>query len=67
MTKERSENQILNTDQQLIRDLFSKDFLAAEATDELNKFTKIEGKITKDDLIYKIGNKKIIKHMNFKS
>ena len=51
MTKERSEKQILNTDQQLIRDLFSKDFLAIEATDELNKFTKIEGKITKDDLI----------------
>ena len=64
--KERSEKQVLNTNQKLIRDLFSKDFLAAEATDALNKFTNIEGKITKDDLIYKIGNKKIINHMNFK-
>ena len=67
MIKERSEKIILNTDQKLMRDLFSKDFLTAEATDELNKFTKVEGKITKDDLIYKIGNKKIIKHVNFKS
>ena len=67
MIKERSEKIILNTDQKLMRDLFSKDFLTAEATDELNKFTKVEGKITKDDLIYKISNKKIIKHMNFKS
>ena len=67
MIKERSEKIILNTDQKLMRDLFSKDFLTAEATDELNKFTKVEGKITKDDLIYKIGDKKIIKHMNFKS
>ena len=67
MIKERSEKIILNTDQKLMRDLFSKDFLTAEATDELNKFTKVEGKFTKDDLIYKIGNKKIIKHMNFKS
>ena len=65
MIKERSEKIILNTDQKLMRDLFSKDFLTAEATDELNKFTKVEGKITKDDLIYKIGNKKNNKTYEF--
>ena len=39
----------------------------AEAKDELWKVKKIEQEINKDDLIYKAGNKKKIKHMIFQS
>ena len=34
----------------------SKDFLAEEARDELNKMKEIEQEINRDNLIYKTGN-----------
>ena len=47
--------------------MFSKDFLNKEALYELNKIVEIENKLNRDDLIYKTGNKKRIKHMISKS
>ena len=41
-----------------ISNLFSKDFLAGETRDELNKIKEIEQQINRDDLIFKTGNKK---------
>ena len=37
---------------------FSKDFLSEKAVYELKKIKEIEQKISRDDLIYKTGNKK---------
>ena len=58
--EDRAEKNILNTDEKLksISNLFSKDFLAAEARDEFRNIKKIEQGITRDDLIYKTGNKR---------
>ena len=56
--EDRVEEQILNTDQKSITDLFLKGFSGAEARDELNKIKEIEQKINKDDLICKTDNKK---------
>ena len=44
------EKQILNTDQKSMSHLLSKDFLAAEARDELNKIKETEQEISRDDL-----------------
>ena len=68
--EDRAEKHILNTDEKLksISNLFSKDFLAAEARDEFRNIKKIEQGITRDDLIYKTGNKRErIKQTIFKS
>ena len=61
--------QNLYTDQQFksTGELFSKNILTAEATGELEKIKNIEQKINRDDLIYKTGTKKKVKHMIFKS
>ena len=50
-----------------IASLFSKDFLTEEAKYELNKIVEMENKLNRNDLIYKTGSKKSIKHMIFKS
>ena len=42
--------------------MFLKDFLNKEATYELNKIVEKENKLNRNDLIYKTGNKKRIKH-----
>ena len=44
---------------------FSKDFLSEKAVYELNKIKEIEQKISRDDLIYKTGNKKKVKKYDF--
>ena len=52
--------QNININQQLtsIYNLFSKDFLTAEARDELDKIKITDQEINGDDLIYKKGNNK---------
>ena len=56
--EKRLEKNVLHTDQKSIASLFSKDFLNAGATCELNKSVKMKNKQNRDDLIYKTGNKK---------
>ena len=55
---DRVEKQILNTDKESIRDLFSKGFTAAKAREEVFKIQEIGQEINRDYLIYKTGNKK---------
>ena len=57
----------LGTDQKSIASLFSEDFLNEEATYELYKNAEKENKLSRNDVIYKKGNKKKIKHMIFKT
>ena len=60
------ENQPLDLDQKPITDLFSKDFFSEEAIYELNKIKEIEEqKINRDNLIYKLDNKKGHKTYDF--
>ena len=60
-TEGKFEKQISNTYQKWISNLFSKNFLAAEARDELNKIREIKKEINRDDLIHKTDSKKGIK------
>ena len=55
----------LGTDQKSIASLFSKDFLNEEATYELYKNVEKENKLSRNDLIYKTGNKKNNKTYDF--
>ena len=57
--------QLLDTDKKSIAGLLAKYFLSKEAIYELNKIEKIEQKISRNDLIYKTGNKNRDKTYDF--
>ena len=56
----RVEKHPLDTDQKSITALFSKDILTEEAIYELNKIKETKQKTSRDDLIYKTGEKRNI-------
>ena len=62
----RVKKTFLDTDQKSTVSLFTNDFLNEEATYELNIIVEMENKLNRDDLIYKVGNKKKDKTDNFK-
>ena len=61
----RVKKQILDTDQNYVTNLFSKDFLYEEVIHEWNKIKEIEQKINRDGSVYKTCNKKKDQIYNF--
>ena len=57
----------VNRINQSIEDLFPENLSNNKAKDEIYKIKRIEQEIIRDNLIFKISNKKEIKHMIFKS
>ena len=55
MIKNRVQKTFWEAYQKSIASLFSKDFLNEETAYELNKIEEMEDKLSRDDLIYKIG------------